>query len=180
MHIHPLSLSAVLSADTTGYRLLLLGHLLCVIVGFGSTFVYPFLGAQSAKRKGSEGAAISDSVMATAKIVTTPFVYGALVFGLLLVGLGDSYDWGDRFVQVSITLLVVALAFSAFVHVPNLDAMNNLAAELANMGPPPAGATGPPPQAVELETRGKAAARNGGVLHVLFAVVLVLMVWKPL
>lgn len=181
MHIHSLSLFAALSADTTGYRLLLLGHLLCVIIGFGSTFVYPLLGAQSARRKGSEGAAISDSVIATAKILTTPFIYGALVFGLLLVGLGDSYDWGDRFVMISITLLVVAIAFSAFVHVPNLEAMNRLGAELAGMdGPPPAGASGPPPQAIELETRGKAAARNGGVLHVLFAVILVLMVWKPL
>ncbi len=65
------------------------------------------------------------------------------------------------------------------MHVPNLEAMNKLAAELAGMGPPPAGASGPPAQAVELETRGKAAARNGGVLHVLFAVVLVLMIWKP-
>ena len=171
---------AALSPDTTGYRLLLLGHLLCVIVGFGSTFVYPFLGAQSAKRKGAEGAAITDSVIATARIITTPFIYGALAFGLLLVGLGGSYDWSDRFVQIAIPVLVAAIAFSHFVHVPNLEAMNKLGAERAHMGPPPAGASGPPPQAIEMEKRGAAAARNGGVLHLAFAFILVLMIWKPL
>jgi hypothetical protein len=179
MHIHSLSQLATLSADTTGYRLLVLGHILCVIVGFGSTFVYPFLGAQSAKRKGKEGAAITDSSLATAKIVTTPFIYGAFAFGLLLVALGP-YDWSARFVQISIPLLLVAILFSSFVHTPNLEALGRLANELANMGPPPAGAAGPPPQVAEMEKRGAAAARNGGILHVLFAIVLVLMIWKPL
>jgi hypothetical protein len=172
-------LLADLALDSAGYRLLLLGHLLCAIIGFGSTFVYPFLGNQASKRKGSEGAAISDSVLATAKIVTTPFVYGVLVFGLALVAFGP-YDFSHVFVQVAVTLLAFALIFSHFVHVPNLEKMNELAAELAAMGPPPAGTAGPPPQAVEMEKRGKDAARNGGILHLAFAVVLVLMVWKPL
>jgi hypothetical protein len=30
-----------------------------------------------------------------------------------------------------------------------------------------------------METRGKAAARNGGFLHLLFATLLVLMIWQP-
>lgn len=176
MHTHAL---AVLSADTTGYRLLLLGHLLCVIVGFGSTFVYPFVGAEAGKRKGVEGAALTDTVLKTANIVTTPFIYAAGIFGVLLVALGP-YDWSDRFVQIAIPLLAAAILFSAFVHVPNLEVMGRLGNELAAMGPPPAGASGPPPQAIEIEKRGKAAARNGGLLHIAFAIILVLMIWKPL
>jgi hypothetical protein len=176
MRIH---LIALLSSDTTGYRLLLIGHLLCAIIGFGSTFVYPFMGAEAGKRKGVEGAAISDAVMKTASIVTAPFIYGAGIFGLLLVAFGP-YDWGDRWLQIAIPLLAAAILFSAFVHVPNLEAMNRLSHELVSMGPPPAGASGPPPQAVEIEKRGAAAARNGGLLHLAFAVVLVLMVWKPM
>jgi hypothetical protein len=97
MRIH---LIALLSSDTTGYRLLLIGHLLCAIIGFGSTFVYPFMGAEAGKRKGVEGAAISDAVMKTASIVTAPFIYGAGIFGLLLVAFGP-YDWGDRWLQIA-------------------------------------------------------------------------------
>lgn len=178
MHIHSLSQLGILSADTTGYRLLVLGHLLCAIVGFGSTFVYPFLGAQSAKRKGSEGAAISAATVSTAKIVTTPFIYGAVLFGLLLVAFGP-YDWDTLWVQASITLVAISILFAAFVHVPNIEALSRLAGEMAGMGPPPVGASGPPPQVAEMERRGAAAARNGGILHVLFAIVLILMIWKP-
>jgi hypothetical protein len=178
MHISLTPLLADLALDSTGYRLLLLGHLLCVIVGFGSTFVYPFLGNHASKVRGKPAAEISNVSLATGNIVTTPFIYGALVFGLLLVGFGP-YGFDYVFVQIAVTLLVAALFFSHFVHIANLKKMNVLANELADMGPPPAGAAGPPPQAIETEKRGKDAARNGGILHLAFAVVLVLMVWKP-
>lgn len=170
---------AALATDTSGYRLLLLAHLLCVIVGFGSTFVYPLLGAESKKRQGATGAAITDASLATSRIVTAPFIYGAAFFGVLLVAAGP-YDWRDLWVQASITLVLVAMAFAAFVHTPNLHRMAELGHELAAMGAPPAESAGPPPQATEMATRGKAAARNGGVLHVLFLVILILMIWKPM
>ncbi|MEY2398668.1 MAG: putative integral rane protein [Actinomycetota bacterium] len=171
---------ATLALDSTGYRLLLLGHLLCVIVGFGSTFVYPFLGIEASKRRGAIGAAMTETANHIGHIVTSPFILASGVFGALLVAVG-AYDWSDRFVQISIPLFLIAVAFSFGVHQPNLKRMEELGNELAAMGPPPAGsAGGPPPQAVEMERRGKAAARNGGILHVMFAVLLVLMVWRPL
>jgi hypothetical protein len=87
-------------------------------------------------------------------------------------------------VGLSLVLYVAALLFSIFVHQPNLKRMDALVNELAAMGPPPEGAAadgppagGPPPQVVEMEQRGKAAARNGGILHLAFVVILVLMVW---
>ena len=169
---------ATLAGDTAGYRLLLIGHLLCVIVGFGSTFVWPFLGRRAGELRGKEGAAVSQATNDIAHIVTTPFIYAAGVFGLLLVMLGPS-DFDAKWIQVSITLYAAAILFSAFVHVPNLSKLNALSQEMANAGPPAAGATGPPPQAIEAEKRAKAAARNGGLLHLAFAVILVLMVWRP-
>ena len=85
----------------------------------------------------------------------------------------------------SLLVYVAALFFSLFVHQPNLRRMDALVNELAAMGPPPGaggegpppGAGGPPPQVVELEQRGKAAARNGGILHLGFAVILFLMIF---
>jgi len=169
---------AALSPVSTGYRLLLLGHLLCVIVGFGSTFVYPFLGAQAAKRKGAEGAAITDVAESTGKIITGPFIWGAGLFGFALV-LAGPFDFDALWIQAAIAVFFVSMAFSLFVHLPNLHRLNALAQQMA--GGPPAGATGggPPPQVAEMEGRGKAAARNGGILHLLFAVLLVLMIFKP-
>lgn len=168
---------AVLAHDTTGYRLLLLAHILCVIIGFGSTFVYPVLGAEAKKRQGVAGAAISDASERTGKIITSPFIWASGFFGLMLV-LAGHYDFDAFWIQAAITLFLVAMAFSYLVHLPNLKRLNDLAQEMA-AGPPPAQGSGPPPQVTEMETRVKAAARNGGFLHLLFAVLLILMIWKP-
>lgn len=171
---------AALSADSTGYRLLLLGHLLCAIVGFGSTFVYPIIGAHASKVRGVGAAEISNASEKAGKFLSEPFIIGNGVFGVALA-LAGPYDFGDRFVGIAFGLYVVAMVVSFGLHLPNLKKMNGLANELAAMGPPPAGAAGgPPPQALEMERRGKLAARNGGILHLLFAAVLILMVWKPL
>jgi hypothetical protein len=170
---------ASLRGDETVYHLLVVGHLLAVIVGFGSTFVYPLLGSAASKIRGKEAAAISDATLHSAERVTTPVIYTAAVFGLILVAVGP-YDWSARFVQAAIPIIIFGILFAGFVHVPNLKAMNKLTHELAEMGPPPAGASGPPPQAVELERRGKAAARNGGITTLVFLALVLLMVFKPL
>jgi hypothetical protein len=172
---------AALRGDETVYHLLVVAHIVAVVVGFGSSFVYPLLGAQASKIRGKEAAAISDATIFAAERVTTPVIYVAAIFGAIVVAVGP-YDWSDRFVQAAIALVVVAVLFAGFVHVPNLKAMNKLTHELAEMGPPPAGAemTGPPPQVVEMERRGKAAARNGGILDLFFLALVLLMVFKPL
>jgi hypothetical protein len=172
---------AALRGDETVYHLLVVGHLIAVIVGFGSTFVYPLLGAQASKVRGKEGAAISDATLFAAHRVTTPVIYIAAIFGLILVGVGP-YDWSDRFVQAAIPIVIFGVLFAGFVHVPNLAAMNKLSHELAEMGPPPVGAemTGPPPQAVELERRGQRAQMTGAVTTLVFLALVLLMVFKPL
>ncbi len=175
-----MNMLGALAADSTGYRLLLFGHLLCVIVGFGSTFVYPIIGNHASKVRGVGAAEISNASEKSGKFLTEPFILGAGAFGIAMAAMGSTYDFGTKFVQMALGIYVVALVFSFGVHIPNLGKMNKLANELAAMGPPPAGAAGPPPQAVEMEKRGNDARRNGGILSLLFVVILVLMVWKPL
>lgn len=170
---------AVLDANGTAYKLLVLVHLFSVIVGIGSTFVYPFFGAEAGKRKGLVAAAISETSQKTGKIITTPFIYLAGLSGVAMVAFGP-HEWSEFWVQAALTLFVIAVLFAALVHVPNLDKMVELGRELVGMGAPPAaGASGPPPQAIEIEQRGKAAARNGGILHLLITAIIVLMVFKP-
>ena len=170
------------------YRLLVLLHVLAVIVGFGSTFVYPLLGNEARKHPGLEAKGISNANLLAGQRLTEPAIYAAGAFGVLLVFVGP-YEWEDTWVGLSLVIYVAALLFSTFVHQPNLKRMDALVNELAAMGPPPGGAPaggpppggpppgGPPPQVVEMQQRGKAAARNGGILHLAFAVILILMIW---
>ncbi|HVE93533.1 MAG TPA: DUF2269 family protein [Acidimicrobiales bacterium] len=169
---------AALSPTSTGYRLLLLGHLLSVIIGFGSTFVYPVLGAQASKHKGVGGAAISEAADKAGKFVTEPFVIASGLFGVVLVVVGP-FNFDALWIQAAVTLYVAAMVFSFAVHLPNLKRLNALAQEMAAGPPPGASAAGPPPQVAEMERRGKAVARNGGILHLLFAALLLLMIFKP-
>lgn len=182
---------AALSQTDDLYRFLVLLHVLTVIVGFGSTFVYPFTGNYASKRPGLEGKGISNANMLAGTRLSEPAIYAAGVLGLLLVIVGP-HGFDTTWVSLSILIYLAALVFSIFVHQPNLKRMDALVNELAAMGappdgggPPPSGPSvpteretgGPPPQVVEMEACGKAAARNGGILHLAFAVVLVLMVW---
>lgn len=176
---------ASLNQTDNVYRLLVVLHVLTVIVGFGSTFVYPVTGNYASKHPGLEGKGISNANMLAGQRLTEPAIYASGVLGLVLVVVGP-FGFGDPWVSASIALYVAALFFSVLVHQPNLKKMDALVNELA-AGPPPSGeggppaggppAGGPPPQVVELGQRGKAAARNGGILHLAFAVILVLMVF---
>lgn len=171
---------ADLAIDSTGYRLLLFAHIVCMIVGFGSSFVYPILGNEAKKRRGIEAKALSDGSLHAAELVTTPVIYAGGAFGLVL-GFVGPWDFADAWLSAAVVVFLAAVLFARFVHVPNLQRMNVLVTELAMMGPPPGGVApaGPPPQAVEMEQRGKAAARNGGLLHLALVVLLYLMIWKP-
>ena len=182
---------ASLSETDNVYRFLVLLHVLAVIVGFGSTFVYPILGNHGKNHPGLEGKGISNASQVAGRKLTEPAIYAAGALGVILVFVGP-FEWEDPWVGLSLLVYVAALFFSLFVHQPNLRRMDTLINELAAMGPPPGaggpppgdggggpppGAGGPPPQVVELEQRGKAAARNGGILHLAFAVILILMIF---
>jgi uncharacterized membrane protein len=166
------------SADTL-YGIVLLLHILAAIVGFGPTFVYPLYGAASKRRQGPDGEALLAETIHIAGI-TEFAIYAVPVFGILLVLLSDdALSFGDPWISAAFVLYFVAIAISRGLHVPNLKAMNALQKQLVAMGPPPAGATGPPPQVAELEERGRRAGMYGGMLHTLLLVILYLMVFKP-
>jgi uncharacterized membrane protein len=173
--MHPITLAG-LTSNTFGYRFFFLLHILCVIVGFGSSFVYPILGAQSRHRPATEAKALGDATLTAAKAVTTPFIYAAIITGALLVGVSEEWKFSQAWVSIALVLAIVSAIFAAVVHLPNLRKMNALVSEMAAAGPP---AGGPPPQAAEMRTRGAAAARNAGIMHLLFLLLVIDMIWKP-
>jgi hypothetical protein len=164
------------------YKLFLVLHILCAIVGFGGVMLNGIHGIQAKKRQGYEGLAITDSAIVVGN-VAEKFIYLVFVFGVALVLVSDdAVKFSHKWVGLSMALYIVAVGVSHGVLMPNIHRMRALMAELVDAGPPPPqGATsGPPPQAVELEQRGRTVGMVSGALNLMVVVILCLMVWKPL
>ena len=171
-----------ITPNDTVYEFVLWLHILFVIVGFGSSFVWPFLAAKSRQLQDPKvGYYVSQMSLQGSSILTTYFIYGAGAMGLLLVIFGATnepayIEFSDMWVSMAFLLYFVAIGIAQGLHVPNLKAMLGLQEQMAS-GPPPAG--GPPPQLAELQERGKKAGMYGGILHLLFVLLLLDMVFKP-
>lgn len=166
------------------YDLVLWLHILTVIVGFGSTFVWPFLAAKSRQLQDPKvGFYVSQMSIQGGHILSTNFIYGAGATGLLLVILAAANDpapieFSDAWISLAFVLYFAGLAVSLGLHSPNLKAMLGLQEQLANGTAVPT-TTGPPAQLVELQERGKKAGMYGGILHLIFVLMLLDMVLKP-
>jgi len=162
------------------YKLVLVLHILCAIVGFGGVLLNGLYAQQAKARKGPEGLAISQANFLVSKVAQY-FIYAVFVFGILLVGLSDdAWAFGDTWVWLSMALYLVALGISHGLLRPTVERIIGLQEQLVAMGPPPAGATGgPPPQVAQLEEQGKRAGMFAAALQLLFVVILVMMVFKP-
>ena len=165
-------------ATTNGglYKLCLVLHVLCAIVGFGAVYLNAVYGAEIRKRRGAEAIAVYDANFRVSHIGQW-FIYGVFLFGLAMIGLSDSaWKFSQTWVWLAMLLYVVGLGISHGVLLPSVRRMGVLMREMAG-GPPPEG--GPPPQAAEMGTLGQRVAVSGAVLNVLIVIILFDMVWKP-
>jgi uncharacterized membrane protein len=164
---------------TDAYNVVKVLHILCAIVGFGGVMLNGFYGAQAKRRGGTDAVAIGESVYRVSTIAEY-FIYAVFVLGLVLVLMGDNvFDFGQTWIWLSMLLFAIGIGLSHGVLRPRVQRMNALLAELATTGGPPAGAAGPPPQAVELETIGKQIGATEMVLDLVLVTILFLMVFKP-
>lgn len=164
------------------YDFLLFLHILTAIVGFGSTFVWPLLGARARALGPTDlkaSFAIGDAAFSASKILSGPFIYAVGVTGVLLVIASDGLiEFSEAWISIAFLLYLIALGISIFVHQPNLRAMNAIQERLATGGGTPSSG-GPPPEVLELQERGQRSAMFGGILHLLFLLILIDMIWKP-
>jgi uncharacterized membrane protein len=165
------------------YNLVLVLHLLCAIIGFGTVFLNGMYGAQAKANQGPTGLAMTK---ATEKVsgVAEFFIYGVFIFGLIMVFLSKDNDvqvipWSDAWLSASMLLYIVGIGLSHGLLIPAVKKMVRLQEELVSAGGPPAGASGPPPQVAELEDLGKRVGITSTVLNVLLVVIVFLMVFKP-
>jgi hypothetical protein len=172
----------MLLATTNGglYKLCLVLHILCAIIGFGAVFLNGIYGQQMKTRlqsgRAAEAIGIYEANLTVSKIGEY-FIYAVLIFGFALLGLSDSaWKFSQTWIWLAVVLYVIALGLSHGVMLPTVKRMGVLMHEVA-AGPPPAG--GPPPQAAEMATLGQRMGVVGPILNVILIVILFLMVWKP-
>jgi len=165
------------------YKVCLIAHILCAIVGFGAVFLNGMYGAQMKARltagRPTEALAIYEANEQVSKIGQY-FIYAVFIFGFAVLGLSDSvFKFSQTWVWLSVVLYIVATGLSHGVMLPAVKRMGVLIREIVAAGPPPAGIAGPPPQAAEMAEIGKKLGVVGPALDIFMIVILFLMVWKP-
>lgn len=161
-----------------GYEVLLLLHITAAIVGFGSSFVWPVLAAKARKLDPPTAFAVNKAGSEISKPLTTYMIYATTIIGLVMVVVGNPWKFTQTWVLLAIVVTAVAIVIAEFLHTPNLKAMLALQEKLASgqVTPSPGG---PPAEVAELQERGKRAGMYGGILHLLFLVLMIDMIWKP-
>lgn len=165
------------------YELFFFLHILCAIVGFGSTFVYAMAGPRAGKEGGPVGAWVVRFLVDASKVLTTPFIYATGAFGVLMVltAQDDLIQFSDTWISIAFGLFIIGAVMGYLLH-KNGQEMLATVAELEAMGPPPAGgppAGGPPPQVAKMQELGKKQGMLSGISHLVFVLMLLDMVFKP-
>lgn len=161
------------------YKVVLTLHILCAIVGFGAVVLNAIYGQQAKSHKGPEGLAIAQANFLVSKIGEY-FIYAVFLLGIALVLIGDeALSFGQTWIWLSMLLFLAGIGISHGLLTPRVRRLLALMTELNSMGPPPAGATGPPPQVLEMETVGKQVGLFGTILNLLLVAILALMVFQP-
>ena len=151
---------------------LLFLHVLGAIAGFGPSFVFPIVGAMGGKERehGNFATRVSETISNRLVYpigITLP-ITGALIILVRGIDLTSRAYW---WLGLAIVLYVIAYGYSFFVQRKIVHRVIDLTS-----GPPPAGATGPPP---ELPGLVKRIQRGGMALTVLLLAIIFLMVVKP-
>ena len=166
--------------DSTAYKIVLLLHILCAIVGFGDRLPQRPLRARGEDAAGAGRPGDPEANLFVSKIAEY-FIYAVFVLGIGLVSMSDdAWKFSQTWIWLAMVLYIVGIGVSHGVLFPNAKKMRDLAAEMVAAGPPPADAPpGPPPQVAEMERRGKTLGAASTFLHLLLVAILVLMIWKP-
>lgn len=170
---------------SNAFDVLLFLHILCAVIGFGSTFAWPLLAAKGKVLPPRESLAVSRAVNEVAHIITTPFTITTGLLGFGIAGMTKDaadnliYEFSDTWVMLAAITYCAGVGVALGLHTPNLKAMLGLQEQIVARLDAGEVLQGPPPEVAELQARGKKAGMFGGILHLLFFVMMVLMIFKP-
>jgi uncharacterized membrane protein len=161
-------LISTLNPTSGVYQLVEAVHILAVVVGFGGVLLNGVYAQQARKRGGVEWAAVSEVNYFVSRNVALMAIYAVPLLGFALIGMSDKvWKFSQKWVWVSLILYVVGLGIVHALLIPSHRKINEL---LRSASPPAA-------EIAALEQKISAA---GGVTSLIFAVIVLLMVVKPL
>lgn len=141
----------------TGYNVVLFIHILAVIVAFAPGFVWPFVSVKLKKEGKPVGPAIGDLAAGNTAKVHGPALVIAGIFGFGLVGMSEKlYTFSDPFVSAAMLVwfLIMGVVFGMMLPAEKKAAAGDEGAD-------------------------KIISMAGGILHLLLAVELYIMIFKP-
>ena len=165
----------IIAGITSGpYRVVLLLHILCAIVGLGGVILNGVYATASRKSIG-HGALALVRANAKATKIAEFFIYAVPILGFALIGMSDD-AWGfdQTWIWLSVVVFAIALAISVGLLLPSARQYERLVAEIETSGAPPS-----PAAAARIDGLLKKQAALGSTLHVATVVLLYLMIWKP-
>jgi len=151
---------------------LLFLHVLGAVVAFGPTFAFSFIGAAGGAEPQHANFATRVSHTISSKLVY-PIGLTLPITGLAMMAVRgiNPFERTYWWLAVAIVLYLIAYGYSFFVQRKYVERVIELSS-----APPPPGATGPPPELVELVGK---IQRGGMMLGVLLVAIIFLMVVKP-
>jgi uncharacterized membrane protein len=117
-----------------GYKVVLVLHILCAIVGFGAVMLNAVYASQVRNRRGAEGLAIAEANFRASKVAMY-FVYAVILLGFALVGMSDKlFKFDQTWVWLAIVLAIVAIGLAHGAIVPREKKVIELLREEAGGG----------------------------------------------
>lgn len=160
------------------YRIILLGHVLAVVVGFGGLITHGALHAKAVGADASEAAPLLRSAVGISRIAEYG-IYATLAFGIVLVSLSDdTHGYGEFWILASMVIWLVVVG----VNHGMVRAGRRKLFELAESITQSAAALGPSTPLQEHELAKPLIAKlalGEAATQLLLLGALVLMIWRP-
>jgi hypothetical protein len=160
---------------STGYKILVMLHLLCVVGGFGAVAYNGLYLSLAHRRTEGRGTAAIVEVNTLVSGMAELLIYGALVFGVGAVTASNStIKFSQAWVSAAFAIYLVDIAILHGWIRRQQRQYNDIARQLEALDP------GPRPASVnQLQVLERRVALGWGVFNLLVVVVIYLMVFKP-
>jgi uncharacterized membrane protein len=146
-------MSVLAAMDSTGYKVMLLIHILAVVIGFAPAWLTPVLMRLTAA--GDKAAA--DGLETSILRFSLPGIAVAGLLGFGLAGMSDKvYSMSQTWLSTAAVLWLILLAVIAFVARPAIKAFRD-----------------------GDEGARKMVMMSTGITHLILVVMIFLMIWKP-
>jgi len=162
---------AALTTEDFGYRLLLLLHIVAVVVGYGVTFVVPFLTARLRRAEAGSRMEVQEATTILNGAVVAPALWVAGLFGIVLVAVGP-WEFSETWVSIAFVLWIIGAAMALFLIVPGERKALGLARRMANAQ------SGSETVAQYNQVISRTSMLTS-INHLIFLLLVIDMIWKP-